>query len=90
MPENETVVKPAEETTVVVTIDVALVDKQIAEHEAQFAQLVQNFQQIEREFNEKKDWAQKTLEQLRGAVLALRGLKEIAAPTTPPLPPATE
>ena len=74
-----------------VTIPVELLDKQIAEHEQQFEQLVKNYQQLEAEFNQKKEWAVTTTEQLRGAILALRGVKDAATTPTPPAePPATE
>jgi hypothetical protein len=64
------------------TVLMSLVEQQIAEHENQFAMLETNFQQLETEFNQKKEWALKTLEQLRGAVLALRGLKELSQADT--------
>ncbi len=66
----------SEKTELVATIDSSLVDKQIAELEGQFNKLAEQLNQLEREFNEKKAWALTTLEQLRGGVLALRGLKE--------------
>jgi hypothetical protein len=75
----------AEETSDLhVTIDIATIDKQIAEHESQFNALAQQLTTLEGEFGQKRDWAHKTLSELRGAIYALRGLKETVAPAPVP------
>lgn len=83
MPEVETnsEVKPvpAEEAPVdKAPVNPALqaLDEQLQEHEAQHKQLSENLATLEREYAQKKEWATSALAELRGAIFALRGLKD--------------
>lgn len=73
----------SEQSELVTTVETSLIDKQLDDLENQFKALADQLQKLETEFNEKKQWALTTLEQLRGGIFALRGLKEGQTAGTP-------
>ncbi len=59
-------------------LETALLDQQLSEHEKQHTELTENLKALDLDYEQKRKWASTALDQLSGAILALRGLKEAA------------